>query len=82
MLSVGENQLTHVLTLVRALFYYMAIVLEQMVDEEFVEITMRTVGVFVDLSRKGLAKDQGIYEAARDRLELPEQHQQISIENC
>jgi hypothetical protein len=82
MLSVGENQLTHVLTLVWALLYYMAIVLEQMVDEEFVEITMRAVGVFVDLSRKGLAKDQGIHEAARDRLELPEQHQQISIENC
>jgi hypothetical protein len=31
--------------------------------EEFVELTMRTVGILIDLSSKSLAKDKSIDEA-------------------
>ncbi len=52
-----------------------------MVYEELIEVTMRTVRVFVDLPGKGLAEDQGIHEAARDRLEFPQQHKQVGVEH-
>jgi hypothetical protein len=64
MLSVAINQLANVLTLVRALFNDVAVVLEQVVDEELVEVTGRGVMVFIDLSRQGLTEDQGVNEAS------------------
>lgn len=63
MLSVAINQLANVLTLVRALFNDVAVVLEQMVDEELVKVTSRGVMVLIDLSRQGLAEDQGVHKA-------------------
>lgn len=63
MLSVAINQLANVLALVRALFNDVAVVLEQMVDEELVEVSSRGVMVLIDLSRQGLAEDQGVHEA-------------------
>jgi hypothetical protein len=64
MLSVAINELANVLTLVRALLNDVAVVLEQMVDEEFVEVSCRGVMVFINLSRQGLTEDQGVYEAS------------------
>jgi hypothetical protein len=70
MLSVAINELANVLTLVRALLNDVAVVLEQMVDEKFVEVSCRGVMVFINLSRQGLTEDQGVHEASCDRLEL------------
>ena len=50
MLSVAINELANVLTLVRALLNDVAVVLEQMVDEELVEVSCRGVMVLIDLS--------------------------------
>ena len=63
MLSVAINQLANILTLVRALLNDVAVVLEQMVDEELVEVSGRGVMVLIDLSRQGLTEDQGVHEA-------------------
>ena len=63
MLGVAINQLANVLTLVRALLNDVAVVLEQMVDEELVEVSSRGVMVLIDLSRQGLTEDQGVHEA-------------------
>lgn len=64
MLSVAINQLANVLTLVRALLNDVAVVLEQMVDEELVEVTGRRVMILIDLSRQGLTENQGVHEAS------------------
>lgn len=82
MLSVAINELANVLTLVRALLNDVAVVLEQMVDEKFVEVSCRGVMVFINLSRQGLTEDQGVHEASCDRLELSQQHQKIGVKNC
>ena len=63
MLGVAINQLANVLTLVRALFNDVAVVLEKMVNEELVKVSGRGVMVLIDLSREGLAEDQGVHEA-------------------
>ena len=63
MLRVAINQLAYVLTLVGALLDDMAVVLEQVVDEELVKVSGRRVMVLIDLSRQGLAEDQGVHEA-------------------
>jgi len=62
-LGVAINQLANVLTLVRALLNDMAVVLKQMVNEELVEVSSRGVMVLINLSRQGLAEDQGVHEA-------------------
>ena len=64
MLRMAINQLAYVLTLVGALLDDMAVVLEQVVDEELVKVSGRRVMVLIDLSRQGLAEDQGVHEAA------------------
>ena len=64
MLSVAINELANVLTLVRALLNNVAVVLEQMVDEELVEVSCRGVMVLINLSRQGLTEDQGVHEAS------------------
>jgi hypothetical protein len=81
-LCVTEDELAHVLSLVRALLDDEAVVLEEVVYEEFVELGVRAVRVLVDLAGEGLAEDQGVHEAARDWLKLPQQHQQVGVENC
>ena len=81
MLSVTEYQLTHVLTLIGALLDNEAIVLEEVVYEEFIEFGVRTVRVLIDLPGERLAEDQGVHEAPRDRLQLPQQHQQVGVEH-
>jgi hypothetical protein len=48
--GVAEYQLADVLALVRALLDNLAIVLEKMIDEEFVEFFLRTLGILIDLS--------------------------------
>ena len=80
-LRVTEYQLTHVLTLIGALLNNEAVVLKQMVYEEFIEFSVRTVRVLIDLPGECLAEDQGVHEAPRDRLQLPQQHQQVSVEH-
>ena len=64
MLGVAINKLAYVLALVGALLNDVAVVLEQVVDEELVEVTGRGVMVFIDLSRQGLTEDQGVHEAS------------------
>lgn len=63
MLRVAINQLAYVLTLVGALLDDVAVVLEQVVDEELVKVSGRRVMVLINLSRQGLAEDQGVHEA-------------------
>lgn len=63
MLSVAINQLANVLALVGALLDDMAVVLEQVVDEELVKVCGRGVMILINLSRQGLAEDQGVHEA-------------------
>lgn len=67
-LGVAEDKLTHVLALIWALLYNVAVVLEKVVYEEFIEFSMGAVGILIDLSGKSLAEDEGVDEAARDRL--------------
>jgi len=47
---VAEYQFADVLALVRALLDDLAVVLEKMIDEEFVEFFLRTLGILIDLS--------------------------------
>jgi hypothetical protein len=54
---VAIDELANVLTLVRALFNDVAIVLEEMIYEELVEILMRALVVLVYLPRQGLAEN-------------------------
>jgi hypothetical protein len=56
-LRVAIDELANVLTLVRALFNDVAIVLEEMIYEELVEILMRALVVLVYLPRQGLAEN-------------------------
>ena len=53
-----------------------------MVYEEFIEFSMGAVGILIDLSGKSLAENECVDKAARDRLQLSQQHQKISVENC
>jgi len=61
---VAVDQLADVLPLVRALLHDLAVVLEQVVYEEPVELLLRALLVLVDLLRERLAEDQGVHEAA------------------
>lgn len=81
MLSVAIDKLTYILTLVRALFDDVAVVLEQVVDEELVEVSCRGVMVLIDLSCQGLAEDQSVHKTARNWLQLSQEHKQVSIEH-
>lgn len=81
MLSMAENQLAHILALIGALLHNVAVVLEQVIDKKLVEVAVRAVGILINLSGKCLAEDEGVHEAARDWLQLSEQHQQVSIED-
>jgi hypothetical protein len=45
------------------------------VYEEFIEFSMGTMGILIDLSGKSLAENQCVDKAARDRLQLSQQHQ-------
>ena len=63
MLGVAINKLANVLALVGALFDDVAVVLEQVVDEELVEVSGRGVMILINLPRQGLAEDQGVHEA-------------------
>lgn len=63
MLSVAINKLANILTLVWALLNDVAVVLEQMVDEELVKVSCRRVMILIYLSRQGLTEDQGVHEA-------------------
>ena len=63
MLGVAINKLAYVLALVGALLNDVAVVLEQVVDEELVKVSCRGVMVLINLSRQGLAEDQGVHEA-------------------
>ena len=63
MLSVAINQLAYVLALVGALLDDVAVILEQVVDEELVKVCGRGVMILINLSRQGLAEDQGVHEA-------------------
>ncbi len=70
MLGVRINQLAHILSLIRALLHNVAVVLEQVVDEELVEqlcrgaLSLLLLGVvLVDFAGKGLAEDERVHEA-------------------
>lgn len=56
-LGVTENKLAHVLAFIGALLNDVAVVLEKVVYEEFIEFSMRAVGVLIDLSRESLAEN-------------------------
>jgi hypothetical protein len=67
---VRINQLAHVLSLIRALLHNVAVVLEQVVDEELVEqlcqgaLSLMLLGVvLVDFAGEGLAEDERVHEA-------------------
>ena len=67
-LGVAEDELTNVLPFIWALADDLAVVLEQVPNEEPVEVLRRRVRVLVDSSRQCLAEDQRVYEAARHWL--------------
>ena len=69
MLSVSVYQLTHILPFIGALSHNVAVVFEQVIDEELVEEFSRAALdllaiVLVDFAGEGLAEDQRVYEAA------------------
>jgi hypothetical protein len=74
-LRVAVDELTDELAFVGALPHYLTVVLEKMIQKEFVEVLVRRHRVLIDLSRKSLAEEQGVYETARDRLQFAEEHQ-------
>lgn len=63
-LCVTEDELTHVLAFIGALLDNEAVVLEEVVYEEFIEFSVGTVRVLIDLASEGLAEDQGVHKAA------------------
>jgi hypothetical protein len=63
-LGVTENKLAHVLAFIGALLNDVAVVLEKVVYEEFIEFSMGAVGVLIDLSRESLAENEGVDKAA------------------
>lgn len=75
MLGVTENELTDKLALIGALFHDLAVVLEKMVQEKFVEVLLRSHRILINLPREGLAEEQSVHEASRNRLQLPKEHQ-------
>jgi len=50
MTGVLVDQLTNVLSLVRAFLDDMTVVLEQMIEEELIELFLRTHSIIIDLS--------------------------------
>jgi hypothetical protein len=67
---VAVYQLTHVLSLIRALLDDLAVVLEQVVDEELVELISGALLILIDFSCESFAENQGVYKATRHRLQL------------
>jgi hypothetical protein len=63
-LSVTEDEFAHVLAFIGALLDNEAVVLEEVVYEEFIEFRVGTVRVLIDLPGEGLAEDQGVHKAA------------------
>ena len=59
-----ENKLAHVLAFIGALLNDEAVVLEKVVYEEFIELSVGAVRVLIDLSGESLAENEGVYEAA------------------
>ncbi len=57
MLSVRINELAHILSLIRALFNYVTVVFEQMIDKELIELFMRAHSVLIDFSCQGFAEN-------------------------
>ena len=74
-LRVTVYELANELALVGALPHYLAVVLEKVIQKEFVEVLVRSHRILIDFSRKSLAEEQGVYETARDRLQFAEEHQ-------
>ena len=72
MLSVTIDQFAYVLTLVWAFLNNLAIVLEQMINEESVKILSWALLILIDLASESLAEDQSINETTRDRLKFTE----------
>jgi hypothetical protein len=64
MLRVTENKLAHILAFIGALLNNVAVVLEKVVYEEFIEFCMGAVRVLIDLSGESLAENEGVDEAA------------------
>jgi hypothetical protein len=64
MLRVTENKLAHVLPFIGALLNNVAVVLEKVVYEEFIEFGVGAVRVLIDLSGESLAENEGVDEAA------------------
>lgn len=81
MLCVRIYEFTNVLTFVGALLDDGAVVLEQMVDEELVELFSWTLSVLIDLSGQGLAEEESVGETALDWRELLKQHEEVSVED-
>jgi hypothetical protein len=75
MLRVTVDELAYVLALVGALLDDVAVVLEQVVDKELVEIRRRRVMILVYLSCQCLTEDKGVDKTSRHRLELPKKHE-------
>jgi hypothetical protein len=78
--SVTVNEFTHVLSLVGALLDDLAVVLEQVVDEELVELLGGTLLVLVHLLRQTLAEEERVHEAVLLRTQLLQDHQQVRVE--
>jgi hypothetical protein len=64
MLRVTEYKLAYVLPFIGALLNDVAVVLEKMVYEEFIEFCVGAVRVLIDLSGESLAENEGVDEAA------------------
>jgi hypothetical protein len=64
MLRVTEYKLAYVLAFIGALLNNVAVVLEKVVYEEFIEFSMGAVRVLIDLSGESLAENEGVHKAA------------------
>ncbi len=73
MSAVREDKLTNLLALVWALLDQRAVVPEQVLLEELVEVVLRGVFIIIDLDGKLLAEHQGVCEGALYGRE-PTQH--------
>ena len=82
MSAVSEDQLTDLLALVGTLFDQRAIVPEEMLGEEFVEVVYGGVLVFIDLDSELLAEHERIRKGTFHRGQPPQHHRHESVESC
>jgi hypothetical protein len=80
--GMGIDQLTDLLSLIWALFNHLAVVFEEVPNEEFVEIRSCRVlfAILVNLDGKHLAEDQRVSKCVLYRRQSAQDHRQECIE--